>query len=33
VTGFDTPVPYALEMEYLPNRERILDAIERVTHG
>jgi len=33
VTGFDTPFPYALEMEYLPNRERILDAIERVTTG
>jgi 2-oxoisovalerate dehydrogenase E1 component beta subunit len=31
VTGFDTPFPYALEAEYLPNRERILDAIERVT--
>jgi 2-oxoisovalerate dehydrogenase E1 component beta subunit len=33
VTGFDTPFPYTLEMEYLPNRERILDAIERVTTG
>jgi 2-oxoisovalerate dehydrogenase E1 component beta subunit len=33
VTGFDTPFPYALEMEYLPSRERILDAIERVTTG
>ncbi len=33
VTGFDTPFPYTLEMEYLPNRERILDAVERITTG
>ena len=26
VTGFDTPFPYALEHEYLPNAERIADA-------
>jgi 2-oxoisovalerate dehydrogenase E1 component beta subunit len=31
VTGFDTPFPDALEPEYLPDRERILDAIQRVT--
>jgi pyruvate dehydrogenase E1 component beta subunit len=31
VTGYDTPFPYTLEMEYLPNRERILDAVERIT--
>jgi 2-oxoisovalerate dehydrogenase E1 component beta subunit len=33
VTGFDTPFPYTLEMEYLPNVGRILDAIERITTG
>ena len=33
VTGFDTPFPYTLEPEYLPDRERILDAIERITTG
>jgi pyruvate dehydrogenase E1 component beta subunit len=33
VTGFDTPFPYALEPEYLPDKERILDALERVTTG
>jgi 2-oxoisovalerate dehydrogenase E1 component beta subunit len=27
VTGFDTPFPYALEMEYLPRAPRILKAI------
>ena len=27
VTGFDTPFPYALEMEYLPRAPRILQAI------
>ena len=27
VTGFDTPFPYALEMEYLPLAHRILPAI------
>jgi pyruvate dehydrogenase E1 component beta subunit len=32
VTGFDTPFPYTLEQEYLPDPERILDAFERVTN-
>ena len=27
VTGFDTPFPYTLEMEYLPLAHRILPAI------
>jgi len=30
VTGFDTPFPYTLEHEYLPDSDRILDAVERV---
>jgi len=30
VTGFDTPFPYTLEHEYLPNADRILDAVEKV---
>jgi pyruvate dehydrogenase E1 component beta subunit len=30
VTGFDTPFPYTLEHEYLPDAARILDAVERV---
>ncbi|HEX3905546.1 MAG TPA: alpha-ketoacid dehydrogenase subunit beta [Polyangia bacterium] len=30
VTGFDTPFPYTLEAEYLPDADRILDAVERV---
>jgi 2-oxoisovalerate dehydrogenase E1 component beta subunit len=30
VTGFDTPFPYTLEREYLPDADRILDAVERV---
>jgi 2-oxoisovalerate dehydrogenase E1 component beta subunit len=30
VTGFDTPFPYALEMEYLPRAPRILKAIREV---
>jgi pyruvate dehydrogenase E1 component beta subunit len=30
VTGFDTPFPYTLEHEYLPDVHRILDAVERV---
>ncbi len=30
VTGFDTPFPYTLEREYLPDPDRILDAVERV---
>jgi pyruvate dehydrogenase E1 component beta subunit len=33
VTGFDTPYPYTLESEYLPDKDRILDAIEKVTTG
>jgi pyruvate dehydrogenase E1 component beta subunit len=32
VTGFDTPFPYTLEQEYLPDAKRILDAFERVTN-
>jgi len=32
VTGFDTPFPYTLENEYLPDADRILDAFERVTN-
>jgi 2-oxoisovalerate dehydrogenase E1 component beta subunit len=32
VTGFDTPFPYTLEAEYLPDAARILDALERVTN-
>jgi pyruvate dehydrogenase E1 component beta subunit len=32
VTGFDTPFPYTLEAEYLPDAGRILDAFERVTN-
>jgi pyruvate dehydrogenase E1 component beta subunit len=30
VTGFDTPFPYTLEHESLPDADRILDAVERV---
>jgi 2-oxoisovalerate dehydrogenase E1 component beta subunit len=30
VTGFDTPFPYTLENAYLPDTERILNAIKRV---
>jgi 2-oxoisovalerate dehydrogenase E1 component beta subunit len=30
VTGFDTPFPYTLENEYLPDAARILDAVKRV---
>ena len=33
VTGFDTPFPYTLEPEYLPDKDRVLDAIEKVTSG
>ncbi len=29
VTGFDTPFPYTLENDYLPDANRILDAVER----
>jgi pyruvate dehydrogenase E1 component beta subunit len=32
VTGFDTPFPYTLEQEYLPDPARILDALSRVTN-
>src|SRR6185312_13164059 len=32
VTGFDTPFPYTLEHEYLPDPDRILDAVERVVN-
>jgi 2-oxoisovalerate dehydrogenase E1 component beta subunit len=32
VTGFDTPFPYSLEMEYLPLSHRILPAVLRVAH-
>jgi 2-oxoisovalerate dehydrogenase E1 component beta subunit len=32
VTGLDTPFPYTLEHEYLPDANRILDAVERVVH-
>ncbi|HWN66696.1 MAG TPA: alpha-ketoacid dehydrogenase subunit beta [Haliangium sp.] len=27
VTGFDTPFPYTLELEYLPNADRVLGAV------
>jgi pyruvate dehydrogenase E1 component beta subunit len=30
VTGLDTPFPFTLEREYLPDADRILDAVERV---
>ena len=30
VTGFDTPFPYTLEMEYLPRAPRILQAVREV---
>jgi pyruvate dehydrogenase E1 component beta subunit len=30
VTGLDTPFPYSLESEYMPDADRILDAVERV---
>ena len=32
VTGFDTPFPYTLEWEYLPDADRVLDAVERVVN-
>ena len=32
VTGFDTPFPYTLEQEYLPDADRVLDAVERVVN-
>jgi len=30
VTGFDTPFPYTLENEYLPNERRIRQALAQV---
>jgi pyruvate dehydrogenase E1 component beta subunit len=30
VAGFDVPFPYALEEEYMPNANRVLNAIEKV---
>jgi pyruvate dehydrogenase E1 component beta subunit len=33
VTGFDTPFPYTLEMEYMPLSHRILPAVLAVTRG
>jgi pyruvate dehydrogenase E1 component beta subunit len=33
VTGFDTPFPYSLEMEYLPLSQRILPAILKAARG
>ena len=30
VTGFDTPFPNTLEHHYMPDRRRVLDAIEHV---
>ncbi len=30
VGGFDTPYPFALERTYMPDNDRVLDAIERV---
>ena len=33
VTGFDTPFPYALEMDYLPLSNRILPALLKVTRS
>jgi len=30
VTGFDTPFPYALEHEYMPNADRVVGAIRQV---
>jgi pyruvate dehydrogenase E1 component beta subunit len=32
VTGLDTPFPYTLEREYLPDADRVLDAVERVVN-
>jgi len=29
VTGFDTPFPYALEEHYLPDKERVLEALRK----
>ena len=33
VTGFDTPFPYALEMDYLPLSNRILPALVRAVQS
>ena len=33
VTGYDTPFPYALEMDYLPLSNRILPALLKVTRA
>jgi pyruvate dehydrogenase E1 component beta subunit len=33
VTGFDTPFPYALEMDYLPLSNRILPALMKAVQG
>jgi len=32
VTGFDTPFPYTLEANYLPNEGRVLEALHRVVN-
>lgn len=32
VAGYDVPFPYALEEDYMPNPDRVLNAIERVYH-
>jgi len=32
VAGFDTPFPYVLEEDYLPNPDRVLHAIEQVSN-
>ena len=32
VTGYDTPFPYALEFAYLPDDERVLQALRTVAH-
>ena len=32
VTGFDTPFPYTLEHEYLPDVGRIREAVQTVLH-
>ena len=29
VAGFDTPFPYTLEHEYMPNAKRVLDAVRK----
>jgi 2-oxoisovalerate dehydrogenase E1 component beta subunit len=32
VAGFDTPFPYTLEHDYLPDADRILDAVAQVVY-